>query len=155
MSAWSKQAVPLIFIEKAALAILAYNNNATTRRIEARLQKWIQGCWDAVSANGKHNPDGHKALRKTFAAGVAIKEALDKEMANGLLETDSEVTVAMCIVAEDTLDSMPAKHPGRRAWGYMLKALYDMWKLTDPKESDARGFERGKRIAARVLKAAP
>ena len=40
------------------------------------------------------------------------------------------------------------------AWGYLLKALYDMWQLTDPKESGTRGYERGKRIAARVLEAA-
>ena len=153
MSAWSKQAVPLIFIEKAALAILSYNHNATTRRIEARAQKWLQECWNAVNG-GKGNPDGHKALRKSYGAGVAILDALNKSMARGLTETESEVTVAMCIIAEDTIDQLPAKHQGRRAWTYLLKVLYDLWKLTDTDESDTRGYERGKHIAATVLEAA-
>ena len=153
MSAWSKQAVPLLFAENAAIAILAANSTSLrVRRIEVRVQKWLRACWDALGSS-RHNPADEKALRKAVGAAKRIKEALSLEWAAGI-QTDSEVTVALCIIAEDTLDSMPAKHPGRRAWGYLLKALYDMWRLSDTDETDAHGYERGKRIASRVLEAA-
>ena len=152
MSSWSRQAVPLVFIEKASLAILQANDKKLTQRLEIRLEKWLQSCWDVLNS-GKNKPNAEQALRKTYAAGVSIKNSLDKEMASGLTETESEVTVAMCIIAEDTIDSMPAKHPGRRPWSYLLKVLYEMWELSDPDESDSLGYERGKRIAEKVLEA--
>ena len=153
MSAWSKQAVPLIFAETAATAILAANSTSLrVRRIEVRVQRWLQACWDALGSS-RHNPADEKAMRKAVGSAQRIKDALSREWAAGI-QTDSEVTVALCIIAEDTLDSMPARHPGRRAWGYLLRALYDMWQLSDTDETDAHGYERGKRIAARVLEAA-
>lgn len=153
MSAWSKQAIPLIFTENAATAILAANCvSPAVRRIEVRIQKWLQACWDALGS-GRHNPADAKAVRKAQAAAQTIRDALLREWCAGV-QTDSEVTVALCIIAEDTLDSMPAKHPGRRAWGYLIKALYDMWRLSDDDESDWHGYERGQRIAAKVLEAA-
>ena len=153
MSAWSKQAVPLIFAEKAAGAILAANCvSPQVRRIEVRIQRWLQECWDALGSS-RHRPDDAKAVRKAQAAAQSIRDALVREWSAGV-QTDSEVTVALCIIAEDTLDSMPAKHQGRRAWNYLLKAFYDMWALSDTDESDWHGYERGKRIAAKVLEAA-
>ena len=153
MSSWSKQAVPLLFVENAAGAILAANAaRPYVRRIEVRVQRWLQACWDALGSS-RHNPADEKAMRKAVGSAQRIKDALSREWAAGI-QTDSEVTVALCIIAEDTLDSMPARHPGRRAWGYLLKALYDMWQLSDTDETDAHGYERGKRIAARVLEAA-
>ena len=153
MSAWSKQAVPLIFAETAAVAILAANSTSQrVRSIDARVQKWLQACWDALGSN-RHNPADDKAMRKAVGSAQRIKDALMQEWSAGI-QTNSEVTVALCIIAEDTIESMPAKHPGRRAWNYLLKALYDMLQLSDPHETDTHGYERGKRIAARVLEAA-
>ena len=153
MSAWSKQAVPLLFAENAAIAILAANSTSLrVRRIELRIQKWLQACWDALGSS-RHNPADAKAVRKAQAAAQSIRDALLREWSAGV-QTDSEVTVALCIIAEDTLDSMPARHPARRAWSYLVRAFYDMLALSDTDESDWHGYERGKRIAAKVLEAA-
>ena len=153
MSAWSKQAVPLIFFEQMMASIVEHNGHrATVRNINARVEKWLKGCWAVLQA-AKHKPDDSKAVAKAQNAAKLISQALIEEWKDGI-QTSSESTVAMVIIAEDTLDSMPVRHPARKAWKGLVMSLYATWRITDPKESDTRGYERGKRIAARVLEAA-
>ena len=153
MSAWSKQAVPLIFFEQMMASIVEHNGHrATVRNINTRVEKWLAGCWK-VLADAKHKPDDSKALNKAQNAAKLISAALIEEWRDGI-QTNSESTVAMVIIAEDTLDSMPVRHPARKAWKGLVMSLYAAWRITDPKEDDLKGYERGKRIAARVLEAA-
>ena len=153
MSAWSKQAVPLIFFEQMMASIVEHNGHrATVRNLNARVEKWLKGCWAVLQA-AKHKPDDSKAVAKAQNAAKVISHALIEAWRDGI-QTNSEGTVAMVIIAEDTLDSMPVRHPARKAWKGLVMALYAMWKVTDPKEADILGYERGKRIARTVLEAA-
>ena len=153
MSAWSKQAVPLIFVDVTFGAIMRYNSDrAAVRKLDVRIQRWLEGCWEALR-NAKHKPEDDKAMKRAISSSERIQSALQKEWTSGV-QTQSEITVALCIIVDDTLKSMPQKHPGRKAWDHLLKALYAAWRITDPKETDTHGYERGKRIAARVLEAA-
>ncbi|MDY0274763.1 MAG: hypothetical protein RBR42_04895 [Desulfomicrobium sp.] len=153
MSAWSKQAIPLIFLEITMNAIMVGNQDAAiVRRIDKRVQRWIGDCWSVVN-NGKASPDNSQAQRKVQSAAASLKKQLDHEWINGI-QSASEVTVAMCIIVSDTRDDMPKKHQGRRPWGFLLKALDELFLLTDPEVTDQRGYERGKIIAAKVLEAA-
>ena len=166
MSAWSKQAVPLIFFEvsfraifdspehKAALSDRTPVERARIKRLDARLDRWLQACWDALRAS-KHNPKDEKAEKKAVASARKISLALAGEWNQGV-QTDSELTVALCIVAEDTLDAMPASYPPetKKAWERLIKALYDAWEISDPQEEDSLGYERGKVLAQHILEAA-
>lgn len=153
MSAWSKQAIPLVFLEITMNAIRVGNNeHAAVRRIDRRVQRWLGECWDVINGD-QRGPAHHKAERKVQAASATLRSVLEKMWPQGI-PTPSEVTVAMCIIVSDTRDNMPKKHPARRPWGYLLKALDDLFLLTDPEITDQRGYERGKIIAAEVLEVA-
>lgn len=153
MSAWSKQAIPLVFLEIVMNAVLVGNNeHAVVRRIDKRVQRWLSDCWGIINSDPR-GPAPAKAERKVQAASAELRADLERMWPQGI-PTPSEVTVAMCIIVSDTRDSMPKKHPARRPWGYLLKALDDLFYLTDPNVTDDLGYQRGKTIAAHVLRVA-
>jgi len=152
MSAWSKQAIPLIFIEVSVSAMSSKNKDNSVERVRNRAYKWIQKCWDQLAEN-KGNQKDDKAMKKAVDSSERIKAQLSKMWRDGL-ETNSELTVALCIIAEDTIDSMPKDKQRRYPWLFLLRTLYDMWKLSDPEEAEWKGYLNGKVIASKVMEAA-
>lgn len=160
MSAWKKQAVPLVFIEICMGAIMEHNGEKTEiQRVNARVSRWLGECWEPLRAKGGRIDD-NQAQRVTAKAAGAIQERMrvfwggnGSNMAT--IQTAPELTNAMLVVAEDTLAGMPKNNAGRsRAWAYLVKALYDLCLLSDPELSDNLGQDRGIKLAEIVLEEA-
>lgn len=53
MSAWKRQAVPLVFLEIGIGAVVQTNGHlAAIRRIQARIDKWLHECWTPLRERG-------------------------------------------------------------------------------------------------------
>lgn len=154
MSAWTKQAVPLVFLEIGINAVIATNgHHAAIRRIQARIDKWLHECWAPLRDRGRI--DDTQAQRVTVKAAAAIQGHLATLWRDGGMKTPSELPSAMLAIAEDVRQQLPRNDRQRlRAWGYLVAALYDLCQVADPLLTDNEGQERGLRIAAVVLKEA-
>ena len=154
MSAWTKQAVPLVFLEIGIGAVIKTNgHHAAIRRIEARIDKWLHECWAPLRDKGRI--DDTQSQRVTVKAAAAIQNHLATIWADGGLKTPSELPSAMLALAEDVRQQLPKNDKGRlRAWGYLVTAIYDLCLVADPELTDKQGQERGLQIAAVVLKEA-
>ena len=152
MSAWKKQAVPLIFIEICMGAIMEHNGEkAEIQRVNARVSRWLGECWEPLRAKGGRIDD-NQAQRVTAKAAGAIQERMRAFWGGIGSNVGTELTNAMLVVAEDTLAGMPKNNAGRsRAWAYLVKALYDLCLLSDPELSDNLGQNRGIKLAEIVL----
>lgn len=154
MSAWTKQAVPLVFLEIGIGAVIKTNgHHKGIARIQARIDKWLHECWQPLRDKGRI--DDTQAQRVTVKAAAAIQGHLAKLWEDGGLKTPSELPSAMLALAEDVRQQLPKNDKARlRAWGYLVAALYDLCLVADPELTDNAGQERGLRIAAVVLKEA-
>ena len=154
MSAWKKQAVPLVFLEIGMGAVVQSNGHiAAIRRIQARIDKWLHECWAPLRDRGRI--DDTQAQRVTVKAAAAIQGHLAALWRDGGMKTPSELPSAMLAIAEDVRQQLPRNDKRRlRAWGYLVAALYDLCQVADPELTDNEGQERGLRIAAVVLKEA-
>ena len=156
MSAWKKQAVPLVFLEIGMDAIIKNNgHNPDVRRLYKRVSRWLGECWEPLRAkSGRIDDDA--ALKITVKAAEAIQARLTKTCGAHGLTRPVEMPCAMLTVAEDTLASMPRRaNDGRRkAWGYLIKALWELCLVTDPEFSDSDGQDRGVEIAEIVMEVA-
>lgn len=154
MSAWKKQAVPLVFLEIGTSAVIKTNGHiATIRRIQARVDKWLHECWEPLRDRGR--TDDHQAHRVTMRAAEAIQGHLASLWSTEGMRTPSELPSAMLAIAEDVRQQLPRNDKARlRAWGYLVTALYDLCRAADPELTDNPGQERGLQIAALVLKEA-
>lgn len=154
MSAWKKQAVPLVFLEIGMNAVIQTNGHLTEiRRIQARVDKWLHECWGPLRERGRI--DDHQAQRVTQKAAKAIQAHLASLWRYGGLKSPSELPSAMLVIAEDVRQQLPKNDKARlRAWGYLVTALYDLCRVADPELTDNPGQERGLQIAALVLKEA-
>ncbi len=154
MSAWSKQAVPLVFLEIGTAAVVQTNGHlADIRRIQARIDKWLHECWQPLRDKGRIDDD--QAQRITTRAAASIQGNLAKVWRDGGMKTPSELPSAMLALAEDVRQQLPRNDKARlRAWGYLVTALYDLCLVADPDLTDNEGHERGLQIAAVVLKEA-
>ena len=154
MSAWTKQAVPLVFLEIGTAAVLKTNgHHAAIRRIQARIDRWLHECWQPLRDKGRIDDD--QAQRITTRAAASIQDNLSKVWRDGGLKTPSELPSAMLALAEDVRQQLPRNDRKRlRAWGYLVTALYDLCLVADPDLTDNLGQERGLQIAAVVLKEA-
>lgn len=155
MSAWKKQAVPLVFIEICMGAIMEHNGEKTEiQRVNARVSRWLGECWEPLRAKGGRIDD-NQAQRVTAKAAGAIQERMRVFWGGDGSNVGAELTNAMLVVAEDTLSGMPKNNAGRsRAWAYLVKALYDLCLLSDPELSDNPGQKRGIKLAEIVLEEA-
>ena len=154
MSAWRKQAVPLVFLEIGIDAVIKTNgHSAAVRRIRARIDKWLHECWAPLRDRGRI--DDTQAQRVTVKAAAAIQGHLAALWRDGGMKTPSELPSAMLAIAVDVFEQLPRNDKARiRAWGYLVAALYDLCQVADPLLTDNEGQERGLRIAAVVLKEA-
>ena len=154
MSAWKKQAVPLVFLEIGMGAVVQSNGHiAAIRRIQARIDKWLHECWVPLRDRGRI--DDTQAQRVTVKAAAAIQGHLAALWRDGGMKTPSELPSAMLAIAEDVRQQLPKNDKARlRAWGYLVAALYDLCQVADPELTDNEGQERGLQIAALVLKEA-
>lgn len=154
MSAWTKQAVPLVFLEIGTAAVLKTNgHHAAIRRIQARIDRWLHECWQPLRDKGRIDDD--QAQRVTAKAAAAIQDNLAKVWRDGGMKTPSELPSAMLALAEDVRQQLPRNDKKRlRAWGYLVTALYDLCQVADPELTDNEGQERGLQIAAVVLREA-
>lgn len=156
MSAWKKQAIPLVFLEIGMGAIMKNNgHNPAVRRIHSRVERWISECWGPLRAtHGRIDDDA--AVKQTVRAASEIQKRLVKTWGPAGLTRPVEPPCAMLTVAEDTLATMPRrKKDGRRkAWGYLIRALWDLCQLVDPDFTDREGQDRGVRIAGIVMEVA-
>lgn len=154
MSAWTKQAVPLVFLEIGIGAVIKTNaHHASVRRIQARIDRWLHECWQPLRDKGRIDDD--QAQRITTRAAASIQDNLARVWRDGGLKTPSELPSAMLALAEDVRQQLPRNDKKRlRAWGYLVAALYDLCLVADPDLTDNLGQERGLQIAAVVLKEA-
>ena len=154
MSAWTKQAVPLVFLEIWINAVVQTNGHlADIRRIQARVDKWLHECWAPLRERWRI--DYTQAQRVTQKAATAIQGHLATMWRDGGMKTPSELPSAMLAIAEDVRQQLPRNDRQRlRAWGYLVTALYDLCLVADPELTDNEGQERGLRIATAVLKEA-
>jgi hypothetical protein len=154
MSAWTKQAVPLVFLEIGTAAVLKTNgHHAAIRRIQARIDRWLHECWQPLRDKGRIDDD--QAQRITTKAAASIQDNLSKVWRDGGMKTPSELPSAMLALAEDVRQQLPRNDKKRlRAWGYLVTALYDLCLVADPELTDNLGQERGLQIAAVVLREA-
>ena len=154
MSAWAKQAVPLVFLEIGTAAVLKTNgHHAAIRRIQARIDRWLHECWQPLRDKGRI--DDAQAQRVTVKAAASIQDNLSKVWRDGGMKTPSELPSAMLALAEDVRQQLPRNDKARlRAWGYLVTALYDLCLVADPELTDNLGQERGLQIAAVVLREA-
>ena len=156
MSAWKKQAVPLVFLEIGMTAILKNNgHHPAVRRIHARVERWLGECWEPLRAKSGRIDD-ESAVKQTVRAATEIQSRLVKTWGAAGLTRPVEMPCAMLTVAEDTLASMPVrKKDGRRkAWGYLIRALWDLCQVVDPEFTDRAGQDRGVKIAEIVMEVA-
>lgn len=156
MSAWRKQSVPLVFLEICMGAIIKSNGaSPVVRRINARVDRWMHECWEPLRAR-TGRIDDTQAQKVTAQAATAIQKQLSTFWGKGGLKSASELPSAMLVVAEDTYATMcPVKHKGRRrAWSYLIKALFDLCLAADPELTDNAGQERGIAIAGMVMREA-
>lgn len=154
MSAWKRQAVPLVFLEIGMGAVVQTNGHlAAIRRIQARIDKWLHECWTPLRERGRI--DDAQAQRVTQKAATAIQAHLASLWRDGGMKTPSELPSAMLAIAVDVFEQLPRNDKARlRAWGYLVTALYDLCQVADPELTDNEGQERGLRIAAVVLREA-
>lgn len=154
MSAWRKQAVPLVFLEIGIGAVVQTNGHLVDiRRIQSRIDKWLHECWTPLRERGRI--DDAQAQRVTQKAATAIQDNLASLWRYGGMKTPSELPSAMLAIAEDVRQQLPRNDKARlRAWGYLVTALYDLCQVADPELTDNEGQERGLRIAAVVLREA-
>jgi len=154
MSAWKKQAIPLVFIEIGMGAVVQSNGHlAAVRRIQARIDKWLHEAWAPLRDRGRI--DDAQAQRVTQRAATATQASLALLWIDGGMKTPSELPSAMLAIAEDVRQQLPRNDRQRtRAWGYLVTALYDLCLVSDPELTDNEGQDRGLQIAAVVLKEA-
>lgn len=154
MSAWKKQAVPLVFLEIGMGAMTSANpSSEAINRVAKRIDKWLHECWAPLREKGRI--DDTQAQRVTAKAATAIQVHLAKLWAHEGIKSPSELPAAMLAIAEDVRQQLPRNDKRRiRAWGYLVGALFDLFKIADPDLSDRAGEDRGLRIAAVVLKEA-
>jgi len=152
MSAWKKQAVPLVFLEIAMQSITKENGHMKRiKAIDARVQRWLEDAWKPVN---EKRIDDAKALHITVQSAAQIQAKLAAYWKGGV-QTVSELPNAMLVIAEDSLRRMPANNKKRRkAWGYLVTALYDLCQVADPELTDNVGQERGLEIAGMVMEVA-
>ena len=95
-------------------------------------------------------------MKITVRAAESIQARLTKTWGSTGLTRPVEMPCAMLTVAEDTLASMPkrAKDGRRKAWGYLIRALWELCQVTDPEFSDRVGQDRGVKIAEIVMEVA-
>lgn len=154
MSAWSKQAVPLVFLEIGLNAVTQANGHLSDiRRIQARIDKWLHECWKPLRDKGRIDDD--QAWRITTKAAASIQNHLAELWRTEGMKTPSELPSAMLAIAEDVRQQLPKNDKARlRAWGYLATAIFDLCCVADPELKDNLGQERGLQIAALVLKEA-
>jgi len=151
MSAWKKQAVPLVFLEIAMQSITKENGHMKRiKAIDTRVQRWLGDAWKPVNEKrGRINDI--KALHITVQSAAQIQTKLAAYWKGGV-KTVSELPNAMLVIAEDSLRRMPANNKERRkAWGYLVAALFDLCQVADPELTDNVGQERGLEIAGMVM----
>jgi hypothetical protein len=152
MSAWRKQAIPLVFLEIGMGAVIGSNaHNKRINVIKVRIDKWLHEAWQPLKDRG-HT----QAVGVTQKAATAIQASLGRLWAdNGGLKTPSELPSAMLAMAEDVRQQLPKNDKARiRAWGYLVAALYDLCLVADPELSDNPGQVRGLEIAKIVMREA-
>lgn len=154
MSAWKKQAVPLVFLEIGIGAVISTNgHNAAIRRIQARIDRWLHEAWAPLRERGRI--DDQQAHRVTQKSATAIEAHLSELWRTSGLKTPSELPSAMLAIAEDVRQQLPKNDRQRlRAWGYLVTALYDLCLVADPDLTDNDGQVRGLRIAGVVMREA-
>lgn len=156
MSAWRKQAVPLIFVDVCMEAVLKSNGHLpVVQRIGARVDRWVHECWEPLRAKAGRIDD-KQAQKVVERSTAAIHKHLAKFWGRDGVKTVSELPSALLVVVEDTYATMcPVKHKGRRrAWAYLIKALFDLCLAADPDLTDNAGQERGIKIAGMVMREA-
>ena len=156
MSAWKKQAVPLVFLEIGMDAIIKNNgHNPDVRRLHKRVARWLGECWSPLRIKaGRIDDDA--AMKITVRAAESIQSSLTKTWGAHGLTRPVEMPCAMLTVAEDTMAGMPRrkKDSRRKAWGYLIKALWDLCQVVDPEFTDSDGQDRGVKIAEIVMEVA-
>lgn len=155
MSAWKKQAVPLVFLEIAMDAVLKTNgHNRAVRRIDARVRKWLAEAWKPLNER-TGRIDDTAAHRQTIAASKAISDALTRIWGDGGMKTPSELPSAMLVITEDKHAQLPRTNKDRRkAWERLIAATYELCLVADPELVDNEGQERGVMIANIVMREA-
>ena len=155
MSAWKKQAIPLVFIEVAVQALNSdIEGDQRFNRIVQRVDKWLDACWQPLREKGGRI-DYAYAEKITVAAAAEVQDILGVIWKDGM-QSHAEIPSAMLAVAEDTRASMPkgVKPERLHAWHWLIVALFDLFLLFDPDISDDVGYKRGLRIAEAVMGAA-
>jgi len=153
MSVWSKQAIPLIFFDVVANAIeTSGERDETIIALNKKIKEQIGACWNLLKKK-RNYPKGAAMLKKASEAAGAISIALTNEWM--CKETSQiEIIVAMCIIADDTIDNMKRNVEDREAWTKLLELLYIALEMSDPEEKDTLGMKRGGRIADAIFKVA-
>ena len=154
MSAWKKQAVPLVFLEIGMGAVTSANpSSEAINRVAKRVDTWIDAAWQPIREKGRI--DDFQAQRVTVRAAANIKKYLEKAWQDGGIKSPSELPAAMLAIAEDVRQQLPRNDKRRiRAWGYLVVALFDLFKIADPDLSDRAGEDRGLEIAKIVMREA-
>jgi hypothetical protein len=154
MSAWKKQAIPLVFLEIAMKSITKENGHMQRiKAIDTRVQRWMKDAWKTINEK-RGRIDDAKAMHITVQSAAQIQAKLAAYWDGGV-QTVSELPNAMLVIAEDSLRRMPTNNKyRRRAWGYLVTALFDLCKVADPELADSVGQDRGIEIAEMVMEVA-
>lgn len=153
MSAWTKQAVPLVFLRISMGSLASTNGHIrAVKRVHAAMDKALDRAWAALGRQPHCQISYEKQQRTVSASSMAMRNELEKLWTSGV-EHITELPYGMLFVAEEVLRMMPkGKVPGReKAWSLIACLCLALCRMTDAEFKDLAGTERGESIRNIVM----
>lgn len=152
MSAWKKQAVPLVFLEVAMGSLVATNGHIdAVQRVHKAMECAMSSAWSDI--NRRAYPISREQQQRTISvSALAMRKELAKLWMSGV-EHVTELPYGMLFVAEEVLRMMPKDRwpEGEKAWRLIACLCLALCRMTDPRFVDLDGTERGESIRNIVM----
>ena len=155
MSAWTKQAVPLVFM-RIAIGSLAETNGhiKAVKRARQVMDLSMAMAWHGLRR--RNYPVSYERQQRIVSeSALAMRDKLARLWASGV-EHVTELPYGMLFVAEDVLRMMPQEKMPEcaRAWRLIACLCLALCKMTDADAIDVNGGKRGDQIRIIVMEEA-
>lgn len=119
MPAWTKQVVPLVFLETC---VSAFGAEAGEHQVFQEIEAGFSACWEHVRR--EYNVDARRVARASESVQALLVRRWEAE------PDTAEITHTLLAVAARVEEQVPARM--RPAWGRLHVALFALSEMVDP-----------------------
>ena len=149
MSAYRKQAIPLVFVELVRDAMLQTNSEPEFLQAMERVNGALDACWACIQIKGC-DPGLARACRMISESYTRMQAAIERTVWERCpTQCGAELLNGLSGIVEDTVFQLPKnKFPERiAAWEQLAAVVYDLCALSEVDEPDDECYRTAAMLA--------